>query len=77
MQVKKASFLKTVNEDILKISTNIKNFIIKMQGEINKRIINEFAKTINDTKKECQKLNAENIRYKGILQQEQEPLQKE
>ena len=53
MQVKKASFLKTVNEDILKISTNIKNFIIKMQDEINKQIINEFAKTINDTKKEC------------------------
>lgn len=55
---------------------NIKNFIIKMQGEIKNKdkIINEYAKIIHSTKKEYQKLNAENVRYKEMLQQEQKRL---
>ena len=33
MRVKKTLFPKTGNDDILKISTNIKNFIVKMQDD--------------------------------------------
>ena len=47
-----------------------------MQGEIKNKdkIINEYAKIIHSTKKEYQKLNAENVRYKEMLQQEQKRL---
>lgn len=71
MRVKKTSFRKTGNDYVLKISTDIKNFIIKMQDEIKTKdkVINEYAKIINSTKKEYEKLNAENFRYKEILQQ--------
>ena len=71
MRVKKTSFRKTGNDYVLKISTDIKNFIIKMQDEIKTKdkVINENAKIINSTKKEYEKLNAENFRYKEILQQ--------
>ena len=71
MRVKKTSFRKTGNDHVLKISTDIKNFIIKMQDEIQTKdkVINEYAKIINSTKKEYEKLNAENFRYKEILQQ--------
>lgn len=71
MRVKKTSFRKTGNDYVLKISTDIKNFIIKMQDEIQTKdkVINEYAKIINSTKKEYEKLNAENFRYKEILQQ--------
>ena len=34
------------------------------------KVINEFAKFINSTKKDYQKLNSENVVYKEILQQE-------
>ena len=42
-----------------------------MQDEIKTKdkVINEYAKIINSTKKEHEKLNAENFRYKEILQQ--------
>ena len=42
-----------------------------MQDEIKTKdkVINEYAKIINSTKKEYEKLNAENFRYKEILQQ--------
>ena len=71
MRVKKTSFRKTGNDYVLKISTDIKNFIIKMQDEIKTKdkVINEYAKIINSTKKEYEKLNAENFRYKEIIQQ--------
>ena len=71
MRVKKTSFRKTGNDYVLKISTDIKNFIIKMQDEIKTKdkVINEKKKIINSTKKEYEKLNAENFRYKEILQQ--------
>ena len=71
MRVKKTSFRKTGNDYVLKISTDFKNFIIKMQDEIKTKdkVINENAKIINSTKKEYEKLNAENFRYKEILQQ--------
>ena len=74
MRVKKILFLKTGNGDILKINTDIKNFIMKMQDKIKSKdkVINEYSKIINSTKKEYQKLNAENVRYKEILQQLQE-----
>ena len=41
-----------------------------MQDEIKNKdkLINEYAKIINSTKKEYQKLNPENVRYKEILQ---------
>lgn len=70
MPVNKTSFPKTGNDYILKISTDIKKFIIKMQDEIKNKdkVINEYAKTINSTKKEYQKLNPENVRYKEIFQ---------
>ena len=53
MRVKKTSFRKTGNDYVLKISTDIKNFIIKMQDEIKTKdkVINEYAKIINSTKK--------------------------
>ena len=72
--LKEASFPKTGNDDILKISIEIKSFIMKMQSEIKNKdnVINEYAKIINSTKKEYQKLIAENVRYKEILQQKQE-----
>ena len=58
MRVKKTLFPKTGNDDILKISTNIKNFNVKIQDEIKNmdKVINDNVKIINSTKKECQKL---------------------
>ena len=52
---------------------------VKLQGEIKNKdqVINEYGKIINSTKREYQKLNAENVSYKEILQQEQKRLQKE
>ena len=45
-----------------------------MQDKIKNKdkIINEYAKIINSTKKEYQRLNTENVRYKEIFQQEQQ-----
>ena len=65
MRVKKTSFRKTGNDYVLKISTDIKNFIIKMQDEIQTKdkVINEYAKIINSTKKEYEKLNADTKKY--------------
>lgn len=53
MRVKKILFPKTDNGNSLKISTNIKNVIIKMQGEIKNKykVINKYVKIINSTKK--------------------------
>ena len=47
-----------------------------MQGEIKNKdkVINEYAKITHSTKKEYQKLNAENVKYKEMLQQEQKRL---
>ena len=62
----------------MKISTDIKNFVIKMKNEIKKdKIINEYAKIINGTKKEYQKLYAENIKSRDKLKQQQEHDQQE
>ena len=54
MQVKKYYFPKTSNGNILDISMNIENFVIKMQDKIKNRklIINKYVKIINSTKKE-------------------------
>ena len=54
MQVKKYYFPKTSNSNILDISMNIENFVIKMQDKTKNRklIINKYVKIINSTKKE-------------------------
>ena len=51
--VKKILFPKTDNGNSLKISTNINNVIIKMQGEIKNKykVINKYVKIINSTQK--------------------------
>ena len=81
MRVKRTQYPKATDDDILKLSTDFKNFVIKIQEEIKiwDKIINEYAKIINGTKKEYQKLNAENIRFEQKLQQqlEQEIREKE
>ena len=41
------------------------------------KIINEYAKIINETKKEYQKLCAENIKYRDKLKRQQEHDQQE
>ena len=58
---KKIHYPKITDDDVSKISTNIKSFVIKMKNEIKEKdkIINEYAKIINGTKKEYQKLYAE------------------
>ena len=58
MRVKKTQYQKITDHDLSKLSTGIKNFVIIMQNEIKQRdkIINEYAKIINGTKKEYQKL---------------------
>ena len=47
---------------------------MKMKIEIKKKdkIINEYAKIINETEKEYQKLYGENIKYREKLKQQQE-----
>ena len=58
MRVKKTQYQKITDDDVSKLSTDIKNFVIKMQNKIKERdkIINEYAKIINGTKKEYQRL---------------------
>ena len=81
MRVKRTQYPQTTDDDISKLSTDFKNFVIKIQEEIKSRdkIINEYARIINGTKKEYQKLNARNIRFEQKLQQqlEQEIREKE
>ena len=57
-----------------RLSTDIKNFVIKVKREVKEKdkIINEYAKTINETKKEYQKLYVENIKYREKLTQQQQ-----
>ena len=58
IRVKKTQYQKITDDDVSKLSTDIKNFVIKMQNEIKERdkIINECAKIINGIKQEYQKL---------------------
>ena len=51
----------------------MKNFVIKMKSKIKEKdkIINDYAKIINGTKKEYQKLHAENIQYRDKFKQQQ------
>ena len=53
MEVKKTQHPKLTDDDISKISADIKNFAIKMKNEIKEKakMINEYAKIINGTKK--------------------------
>ena len=53
MRVKKTHFPKITDIDLSKISTDIKKFAIKIKNEIKEKdkIINEYAKIINGTKK--------------------------
>ena len=53
MQVKKTQYPKITDDDISKISADIKNFVMKMKSEIKEKdkMINEYAKIINGTKK--------------------------
>ena len=79
MLLKETSFPKTGNDDVLKISSDIKalSWECRMKWKTRTTLINEYAKIINRTKTEYQKLNAENVRYKEILQQKQERFWKE
>ena len=78
MQVKKRQYPKITDDRTSKISTDIKNFVIKMKNEIKKdKIINEYAKIINGTKKEYQKLYAKNIKCRDKSKQQQEHDQQE
>ena len=54
MRVKRTQYPKTTDDNISKLSTDFKNFVIKIQEELKSRnkIINEYAKMINGTKKE-------------------------
>ena len=63
MQVKKIKYSKITDDDISKKSTDIKKFVIKIKNEMKEKdkIINEYAKIINEAKKEYQKLCTENI----------------
>ena len=74
MRVKKTQYPKITDDDISKLSTDIKNFVTKMKTEIKEKykIINEYAKIINGTKNEYQKLYAENIIYRDKLKQQKE-----
>ena len=67
MRVKKTHYPKITDDDVLKISTDIKNFVLKMKNEIKEKdkIINEYAKIINGTRK-----YAENINYRDKLKQQ-------
>ena len=73
MRVKRTQYPKTNDDNVSKLSTDIKNFVLKTQEEIKSRdkIINEYAKIINETKKEYQKLNSEKTRFKQKLEQQQ------
>ena len=53
MRVRRTQYPKTTDDDVSKLSSDIKNFVIKMQEEIKSRdkIINEYARIINGTKK--------------------------
>ena len=53
MQVKKTQYPKITDDDISKISADNKNFVMKMKSEIKEKdkMINEYAKIINETKK--------------------------
>ena len=79
IRIKKIHYPKITDDDVTKISTNIKSFVIKMKNEIKEKdkIINEYAKIINGTKKEYQKLYAENIKYRDKSKQQQEHDQQE
>ena len=52
ISVKKTSFPRTGDGDILKISTDIQKFIIKTQDEITAKdkVINKYSNIINSTK---------------------------
>ena len=65
IRVKKTQYPKITDDDISKVSTDIKNFVIKMKNKIKKKdkIVKKYAKIINGTKKEYEKLYAENIKY--------------
>ena len=53
MEVKKTQHPKVTGHDMSKISADIKNFAIKIKNEIKEKdkMINEYAKIINGTKK--------------------------
>ena len=71
MQVKKSFFPKFDNDDVLKLSTDIKSTITKLMEEIKKKdkIINDYGKTRHSEQKEYQKLFSENSKYKELFQQ--------
>ena len=74
MPVKKTQYPKIAHDDISKIRTDIRIFLIKMKNEIKEKdkIIKKYAEIENGRKKEYQKLYAENIRYRNKLKQQQE-----
>ena len=51
MRVKKTHYQKITDNEISKLSTDIKNFVIKMKNEVKEKdkIFNEYAKIINET----------------------------
>ena len=53
MWVKRTHYSKITDDDLSKISADIKNFVIKMKNEVKEKdkIINEYAKIINGKKK--------------------------
>ena len=66
IRAKKSQYPKITDDDISKVSTDIKNFVVKMKNKIKEKdkIIKEYAKIINGTKKDYQKLHAEDIKYR-------------
>ena len=58
VRVKKTQCRKITDDDISKISTDIKKFVIKMKNEIKEKdkVINKYAKLINGTKTCIQKI---------------------
>ena len=66
IRAKKSQYPKITDDDISKISTDIKNFVVKMKNKIKEKdkIIKKYAKRINGTKKDYQKLHAEDIKYR-------------
>ena len=69
MRVKKNYFPKSNNDNVLKLSTNIKSTSTQSTDETENKdkIINEYAKIIHSAQKEYQKLFSENSKYKILF----------
>ena len=74
MRVNKTQNQKITDDYVSKLSTDIKNFVIKTKNEIKERdkVITEFAKIRNGTKQEYKKLYVENIKYREKLKRQEE-----